>query len=55
MEGWDEACLHNLLECPGAQGQVSLIGNLGGAVAADSHEAMVRKVQIRALSASVVA
>lgn len=49
--GWDEACLHNLLECPCVQGQASL-------GAAESHEVLfsqVRKVQVRVLSASVVA
>ena len=30
MEGWDEACLHNFLECPGPQGHASLIGELPG-------------------------
>lgn len=30
MGVWDEAYLHNLLEYPGIQGQVSLIGDLTG-------------------------
>lgn len=41
MEGWDEAYLHNFLECPGAQGPAPLIGDLsGGAVTVDSHKAL---------------
>lgn len=43
MEGWDEAYLHNFLECPGAQGQAFLIGDLsGGAVTVDSHKALLQ-------------
>lgn len=59
MEGWDEACLHNLLECPHVQGQASLIGSpwrgLWQLTFIKFCFSQIREVQIRVLSASVVA
>lgn len=56
MEGLDEAVLHNLLEWPVLKVR-SQIGGAGGrgAVAADLPKALIRKGQIRCLSAFVVA
>lgn len=56
MEGLDEAVLHNLLEWPvlKVRSQIGGAGG-GGAVAADLPKALIRKGQIRCLSAFVVA